>query len=141
MRSCDPCQSPKMMLNMQGEGQTSRAESMAKTFGQTVALEKPSNPPAAAQTATAILPRLRPSLFGLVALLAGAVMALFWMGVGAPFLCGYFRPQGLAALDPARKALAAAGVLLPPFLFLALAAALARSAAMTDATRVLLAAS
>src|SRR5438067_5141624 len=114
---------------------------MAKTFGQTVALEKPSNPPAAAQTATTILPRLRPSLFGLVALLAGAVMALFWTGVGAAFLWGYFGPQGLAALDPARKALAAAGVLLPPFLFLALAAALARSAAMTDATRVLLAAS
>src|SRR6202043_1906607 len=83
--------------------------------------------------------RLRPSRFGIAVWVVGAVMALFWIGVGVAFLWGYFGPQGLAALDPARKALAAAGVLMPPFLFLAVAAALERSAAMSDATRVLLA--
>jgi hypothetical protein len=124
---------------------------MARTFGQTVPLEKsqpkgqpkdqPKDQPPGAQSTAAAVPRLRPSRFGVIALSAGAVMALFWIAVCAAFLWGYLGPQGLAALDPARKALAAAGVLLPPFLFLALAGALARSAAMTDATRVLLAAS
>jgi hypothetical protein len=128
---------------------------MARTFGQTVPLEKsqPQNQlkdqpnakdqPGGAQNAPpgTMGLRLRPSRFGVAALTAGTVMALFWIGVGAAFLWGYFGPQGLAAMDPARKALAAAGVLLPPFLFLAVAAALARSAAMTDATRVLLVAS
>ncbi len=116
---------------------------MARTFGQSNPLEKsqaaslPANP----QNTPAAAPRLRPSRFGVVALVAGAVLAFFWVGIGAAFLWGYLGPQGLTALDPARKALAAASLLLPPFLFLALAAALARSAAMTDATRVLLAAS
>jgi hypothetical protein len=112
---------------------------MAKTFGQTVPLEKPAA--ANTQAAPAPIPRLRPSRFGIVALSAGAVMALFWIGVSAAFLWGYLGPQGLVALDPARKALVAAAVLLPPFLFLSIAAALARSAAMGDATKVLLAAS
>ena len=124
---------------------------MARTFGQPVPLEK-SQPPdqpkdqrkdqvAAAQNTAAVIPRLRPNGFGITVLAAAAVMALFWIGVGAAFLWGYLGPQGLATLDPARKALAAAGVFLPAFLFLALAAVLARSAAMSDATRVLLAAS
>jgi hypothetical protein len=112
---------------------------MAKTFGQTIPLEKPAA--ANSQVAPAPIPRLRPSRFGIVALSAGAVMALFWIGVSAAFLWGYLGPQGLVALDPARKALIAAAVLLPPFLFLSIAAALARSAAMGDATKVLLAAS
>jgi hypothetical protein len=120
---------------------------MARTFGQTASLEKPQTANQAANTASnsvstsAGIPKLRPSRFGAVVLVAATLMGLFWIGVGAAFLWGYLGPQGLAALDPARKALAAAGVLLPPFLFLAMAAALARSAAMSDATRVLLAAS
>src|SRR5665213_3452494 len=127
------------MLKMQRVGQIHRASDMAKTFGQTVPLEKPAA--ANVQAAPAPIPRLRPSRFGIVALSAGAVMALFWIGVSAAFLWGYLGPQGLEALDPARKALIAAAVLLPPFLFLSIAAALARSAAMGDATKVLLAAS
>ena len=111
---------------------------MARTFGQTVPLEKPQAAPA---PAAAPIPRLRPSRFGLVALSGAALLSLFWIGVGAAFLWGYLGPQGLAALDLARKALIAAGVLLPPFLFLSIAAALARSAAMGDATKLLLAAS
>jgi hypothetical protein len=115
---------------------------MARTFGHTVPLEKPqSKDQAANAVAAAPIPRLRPSRFGMVALLLAAVLSLFWIGVGAAFLWGYLGPQGLTALNPAGKALAAAGLLLPPFLFLAMAAALARSAAMTDATRVLLATS
>jgi hypothetical protein len=85
-----------------------------------------------------VLPKPRPNRFGLVAFLGACVMALFWIGVGGAFLWGYLGPQGLAALDPARKALAAAAIFLPAFLFLAVAAILARSAAMSDATRVLL---
>src|SRR5258706_1014959 len=124
---------------------------MARTFGleksqpQNQLKDQPNakDQPAGAQNAPpgTTGPRLRPSRFGVAALTVGTVMALFGIGVGAAFLLGYFGPQGLAAMDPARKALAAAGVLLPPFLFLAVAAALARSAAMTDATRVLLVAS
>lgn len=115
---------------------------MVRTFGQTVPLEAPATPaqpgadPQAGQTV--LLPRTRPSRFGLVVLLGAFVMALFWIGVGAAFLWGYLGPQGLATLDPARKALVAAAVFLPAFLFLAVAAVLARSAAMSDATRVLL---
>lgn len=120
---------------------------MARTFGQ--AQDKPrDNPeakslPAEPQTASAApaVLRLRSGRFGTITLLAATLMGLFWIGVGAAFLWGYLGPGGLIALDPARKALAAAAVLMPPFLFLALAAALARSAAMSDATRVLLAAS
>ena len=122
---------------------------MARTFGQSVSLEKPqagnqgtnNTTNSLATPAATPIPRLRPSRFGTVVLVVAVVMALFWVGVGAAFLWGYLGPRGLASLDPARKALAAAGVLLPPFLFLAMAAALARSVAMSDATRVLLAAS
>lgn len=121
---------------------------MARTFGQ-----PQEQPPAKNDTrnltgalpvepASAVaLPRLRPNRFGAVVLAAATLMGLFWIGVGAAYLLGLMGPGGLMALDPAGKALAAAAVLMPPFLFLALGAALARSAAMSDATRVLLAAS
>ena len=116
---------------------------MAKTFGQTVPLEKPEDtgPSASASSAPAPIPRMRSGRFGAVALSAGIVLSLFWIGVSAAFLWGYLGPQGLAALDLARKALVAAGMLLPPFLFLSIAAALARASAMEGATKVLLAAS
>lgn len=118
---------------------------MARTFGQAEdkLRERPEakSLPLEPASAAPAVPRLRPNRFGVVVLLGATVMGLFWIGVGAAFLWGYLGPGGLIALDPARKALAAAAVLMPPFLFLALAAALARSAAMSDATRVLLAAS
>jgi len=120
---------------------------MARTFGhsapQDKAREKPeakSLPAEPSAAAPAVL-RLRSGRFGVITLVAATLMGLLWISVGAAFLWGYLGPGGLIALDPARKALAAAAVLMPPFLFLALAAALARSAAMSDATRVLLAAS
>src|SRR5882757_8643558 len=145
----DPRQSPNLMLKVQGERADSNGRTtMARIFGQaqdqppakTPATSQAKALPAEPQAAPAI-PRLRSSRFGTVTLLAATLMGLFWIGVGAAFLWGYLGPNGLIALDPARKALAAAAVLMPPFLFLALAAALARSAAMSDATRVLLAAS
>jgi len=116
---------------------------MVKTFGQATQLEKPAPDkapalPGPAAPPTVTLPRMRPNHFGLFAWVTGGMMALFWIGVGAAYLWGYFGPKGLIAMDPAHKALAAACVLLPPFLFLAISAALARSAAMSEATRVLL---
>jgi hypothetical protein len=122
---------------------------MVRTFGPAVPLDTPQASTPAPEAApklpsepqsntTIILPRTRPNRFGLVILLAASVMALFWIGVGAAFLWGYLGPQGLAILDPARKALAAAAVFLPAFLFMAVAAILARSVAMNEATRVLL---
>src|SRR4051794_33702459 len=116
---------------------------MAKTFGQPQDRLQAKIPPTGSslpvepQAVPAIL-RLRPNRFGTVALVAATIMGMFWIVAGAAFLWGYLGPGGLMALDPARKALALASLLLPPFLFLALAAALARSAAMSDATRVLL---
>ena len=122
---------------------------MVRTFGPAVPLDKPQVPNPTPDSApklpsdsqsnqTILLPRPHHSRFGLVVLLGGSVMALFWIGIGAAFLWGYLGPHGLASLDPARKALTAAAVFLPAFLFLALAALLARSVAMSDATRVLL---
>src|SRR3954470_24580808 len=116
---------------------------MVKTFGQATQLEKPApdkSPalPGPAAPSTVVLPRMRPNHFGLFVWVTGSMMALFWIGVGAAYLWGYFGPKGLVALDPAHKALAAASVVLPPFLFLAVSAALSRSAAMSEATRVLL---
>jgi len=118
---------------------------MVRSFGQPVPLDNsqpsntPAKPPAEPQANTTILlPRLRASRFGWIVMLGACVLALFWIGVGAAFLWGYLGPQGLVALDPARKALAAAAIFLPAFLFLSVAAILARSVAMSDATRVLL---
>jgi hypothetical protein len=115
---------------------------MVKTFGQTVPLEKPQTP-----SVTPPLPapqpvlKLKPSRFGSVALISGALLSLFWIGVSAAFIWGLLGPQGLNHLTLAAKAAFLAEILFPPFLFLSVAAALARSAAMTDATRTLLAAS
>src|SRR3954468_2044070 len=115
---------------------------MARSFGQPVALEKAQAPkPAAPVAAPAPIPRLRPSRFGLFAVLGGVLLSLFWIGVSSAFIWGFLGPQGLAHLTLAAKAAFIAGVLLPPFLFLAMAAALSRSAAMTDATRALMVAS
>ena len=123
---------------------------MVRTFGKTVPLEKPQKGAANGTTsgasqeapaAAAPMLRLRPNRFGAVAFAVASITALFWIGVGGAFLWGYLGPQGLVTLDPARTVLAVAGLLLPPLLFLAIAAVLARSAAMSDATRILLSAS
>lgn len=115
---------------------------MVRTFGRTVPLEKPSVQPAAPQLAAPQpIPKLKPSRFGRLAILGGTLLSLFWVGIACAFIWGLLGPQGLDHLALAAKAAFIAGILLPPFLFISVAAALARSAAMTDATRTLLAAS
>jgi hypothetical protein len=116
---------------------------MVKSFGQPagqpVTLEKPAQVPANSQApATAPVPRLKPSRFGTVALVSAAILSLFWIGVSAAFVWGWLGPVGLLRLPLSTMALVAAGTVLPPFLFLAVAAALARSVAMADSTRLLM---
>ncbi len=116
---------------------------MVKSFGQPVGkpvtLEKPAQIPANAQPApvAAPIPRLKPSRFGTVALASGAVLSLFWVGVAGAFVWGWLGPVGLASLPLSTKALIAAGMILPPFLFMAISSALSRSVAMADSTRLL----
>lgn len=115
---------------------------MVRTFGQTVPLEKPQPPrPPAQPQAPQPIPKLKPSRFGRFSVLGGVIFALFWIGVFSAFLWGLLGPQGLDHLSLAAKAAFAAGIVLPALLFLSVSVALARSAAMTDATRTLLAAS
>ena len=117
---------------------------MARSFGQPTLLEKPDAPDPAAPApapAPAPSPSPRPSRFGLLAVLGGILLSLFWIGVASAFVWGFLGPQGITHLTLTAKAAFLAGVLLPPFLFMAFAAALSRSVAMTDATRTLLAAS
>jgi hypothetical protein len=118
---------------------------MVKNFGQAVPLEKPQEKPAPSGAvpvlAAASTPKLTPSRFGRMAVLGGVLVSLFWVGVSCAFIWGLLGPQGLNNLALAAKAAFTAGILLPPLLFISVAAALARSAAMTDATRALLAAS
>jgi hypothetical protein len=113
---------------------------MVKTFGQTVPLEKPTAQPSSPPL-PAPIPKLKPSRFGRVALVGGVAISLFWVGVSSAFVWGLLGPQGLNHLTLAAKAAFVGGILLPPVLFLSVAAVLARSAAMTDATRTLLVAS
>src|SRR5690606_16262108 len=74
------------------------------------------------------------------ALASAATLSLFWVGVGTAFVWGWLGSQILAQPLSA-LALIAAAIFLPPFFFIAIAAALARSAAMADATRLMIAAS
>ena len=108
-------------------------------------LEKPQEKPAPSGAvpvpAAASTPKLTPSRFGRMAVLGGVLVSLFWVGVSCAFIWGLLGPQGLNNLTLTAKAAFTAGILLPPLLFISVAVALARSAAMTDATRALLAAS
>jgi hypothetical protein len=110
---------------------------MAKSFGQTqpIPLEKPALASPAPQTMPA--PKPAPSRGG-NAILFASLVSLFWAGVWGAFLWGWLGPRGLAALDVARIALVAAIVLLPVFLFFAVASALSRGAAMHRAASAML---
>ena len=111
---------------------------MVRTFAQNkpVALEKP-GAPQPQQPILQATPRPRPSRFGRFSIAAGILLSVFWVGIAGAFVWGYWGPVVLA-LPLTLKAGIAAATLLPPFLFLAIAAALARSAAMGDATRAML---
>ena len=76
-------------------------------------------------------PAPRPaSRFPAAAYTFAAILSAFWIGVWGAYLWGYFGPQGLAALDLQQMALFAGAMALPPFLFLAIAAALGRASKM-----------
>jgi hypothetical protein len=115
---------------------------MVKTFGQTVPLEKPAStsqqPPAAAVLPA---PKVRSSRYGRVTLIAGALCSLFWIAVTAAYAVGFWGLGGILELPLATKAAVAAAMLLPPIFFMTIATALARSVAMSEAARQMLAAS
>ena len=96
---------------------------MARTFGQNQPALVEKEPEQAAPKAAAEAPRPRASRFGLVAVCFAAALALFWLGICAAFLLGYWGVAGLARLNIQTDALIAAAVLLPPFLFVSFVSA------------------
>ncbi|HZQ41361.1 MAG TPA: hypothetical protein VFA87_11220 [Rhizomicrobium sp.] len=115
---------------------------MVRNFGQTVPLEKPANtsqqPPAAASIPA---PKAKPGRFGLLTLVSGVLCSLFWIAVTAAYAVGFWGLGGILELPLATKAAVVGGMLMPPIFFMAIAAALARSMAMSEAARQMLAAS
>lgn len=113
---------------------------MARQFAVPVELENPE--PANSQTTLAApTPRLRSTAHGRAAMIGGVLLSLFWIGTSVAFVWGWLGFFGLAAQPLSTLALIAAAIILPPFLFLAFAAALARSMAMSEATHLIIAAS
>ena len=114
---------------------------MVRNFGQTVPLEKPANtsqqPPA---TASISAPKAKPGRFGLLTLVSGVLCSLFWIAVTAAYAVGFWGLGGILELPLATKAAVVGGMLMPPIFFMAIAAALARSMAMSEAARQMLAA-
>jgi hypothetical protein len=115
---------------------------MVRNFGQTVPLEKPANtsqqPPAAALLPA---PKVKSSRFGRGTLIAGALCSLFWIAVTVAYAVGFWGPGGILELPLATKAAVVATMLMPPIFFMTIATALARSVAMSEAARQMLAAS
>jgi hypothetical protein len=75
---------------------------------------------------------------GLAVVAFALVLSVFWMGIGAAYLWGYFGLTGLAALSVQQMALFAAAAVLPPLLFIAAAWALARGQAMRVTAQAML---
>ena len=74
--------------------------------------------------------RPAPSQFGLAAVSFSLVVSAFWIGIWAAYLWGYLGPKGLMTLEMQQMALFGAAIALPPLLFLAIGATLARAHAM-----------
>jgi hypothetical protein len=70
------------------------------------------------------------SRFPAIALAFAAVLSAFWVGVWGAYIWGYFGPRGIAALELQQMALFTAAMVLPPALFVAIAAAFARASQM-----------
>jgi hypothetical protein len=66
-----------------------------------------------------------PSRFGAVAFGFAVIASFFWVGLWAAYLWGYFGVQGLKSLPGLQIAFLAVAILLPPLLFVAIAAAFA----------------
>ena len=81
--------------------------------------------------------RAAPSHFSLAALTFSLIVSAFWIGVWTAYLWGYLGPKGLAGLDLQQAALFGVTILMPPFLFIATAAALGRAHAMGRAAEAL----
>ncbi|HWC63009.1 MAG TPA: hypothetical protein VG501_05255 [Rhizomicrobium sp.] len=75
------------------------------------------------------LPRT-PSRFPILAFSFAAVLSAFWLGVWGAYLWGYLGTQGLARLELQQGAMFAAAMVLPPLLFIAIAAAFSRASQM-----------
>ena len=105
---------------------------MVRNFEKTQpVILKAANQPEDDEIRDRIGPAPRPrSRFPAAALTFAAVLSAFWVGVWGAYLWGYFGPQGLATLDLQQMALFAGAMALPPFLFLAIAAALGRASKM-----------
>jgi hypothetical protein len=112
---------------------------MARQFAAPVELENPE--PANSQTVLPAPARARASGVGRAILIGGVLLSLFWIGTSVAFVWGWLGFFGLAAQPTSTLALIAAAIILPPFLFLATAVAIARSAAMSEATHLIIAAS
>ena len=65
------------------------------------------------------------------------VAGIFWIGIWAAYLWGYFGPRGLLALEVQQIALFGAAILLPPLLFVAVATAFALAHRMGRAAEAL----
>ena len=115
---------------------------MVRNFGQTVPLEKPSNAPAQAPVPVTLpAPKIRSSRFGRLTLVSGALCSLFWIGVSGAYAVGLWGLGGILELPLVTMAALAAAMLMPPIFFMTIATALARSMAMSEAARQMLAAS
>ena len=66
-----------------------------------------------------------PGRFGILAVLFALVASVFWIGAWSAYLWGYLGLKGLLTLDLPQIALFAAAIVLPPLLFVAIAAAFA----------------
>ena len=69
---------------------------MARTFGQPVPLDRTVEPANTQAAPAAPIPRVKKSRFAQLALVTGATLSLFWVGVGCAFVWGWLGAQVLA---------------------------------------------
>ncbi len=99
----------------------------------------PQPEPEEARPAARPVPR-QSSRLPAAAMTFAAVVSAFWIGVWGAYLWGFFGPQGLVALDLQQMALFTGAMALPPFLFVAIAAAFGRAHRMGKTAEALQAA-
>ena len=78
-----------------------------------------------------------PGRFGILAVLFALVASVFWIGAWSAYLWGYLGLKGLLTLDLPQIALFAAAIVLPPLLFVAIAAAFALAHRMGRTAEIL----